>query len=77
MNASIVDLRYKTKQILAALDRRETVKLLYRGKTKGFIQPADSQKGAGKASDHKMFGCIAGEEAGVAEQMNALRGKRY
>ena len=34
MNATIVDLRYKTKKILEALDRRETVTLTYHGKVK-------------------------------------------
>jgi len=34
MNASILDLRYKTRDILAALDNREPVTILYHGKTK-------------------------------------------
>ncbi len=32
MKASIVDLRYKMKEILRALERRETVTILYHGK---------------------------------------------
>ena len=32
MKASIVDLRYKMKEVLAALKRNETVHILYHGK---------------------------------------------
>ncbi len=35
MEASVVDLRYKMKEVLEALERRETVRLLYHGKVKG------------------------------------------
>ena len=42
MKASIVDLRYKTKDILKALDRNEKVTILYHGKVKGVIKSACS-----------------------------------
>lgn len=77
MKASIVDLRYKSKQILAALERRETVSLQYRGKTKGYIHPAESGPGPGKVADHEMFGCAPGNGKSVEEQMRQLRGDRY
>ena len=40
MEASVVDLRYKMKDVLEALERRETVRILYHGKLKGTIIPA-------------------------------------
>jgi hypothetical protein len=40
MKASIVDLRYKTTDILKALDRNESGTVLYHGKVKGIIKPA-------------------------------------
>ena len=40
MKATIVDLRYKMKDILKALDRNEAVTVLYHGKTKAVILPA-------------------------------------
>ena len=37
MKATVVDLRYRMKEVLKALDRNEDVKILYHGKTKGVI----------------------------------------
>jgi hypothetical protein len=42
MEASILDLRYKMKEVLKALDRREKVRILYHGKEKGTIVPSDT-----------------------------------
>ena len=39
MQASILDLRYRMKEILQALERNETVEILYHGKRKGIIIP--------------------------------------
>ncbi len=39
MEASIVDLRRRTREILAALDRNETVIITYRGKPKATLTP--------------------------------------
>jgi hypothetical protein len=39
MKATIVDLRYRMKEVLKALDRKESVSVLYRGKVKGVITP--------------------------------------
>ena len=76
MNASIVDLRYKTKQILEALDRRETVSVLYHGKVKGRLVPvaaADRKK----VQDTAFFGMRAKDRTPVAKVMQRLRGGRY
>jgi len=40
MKASVVDIRYKMTEVLDALERSESVAILYHGKTKGIIQPA-------------------------------------
>ena len=76
MDASIVDLRYKTKEILAALERRETVSVLYRGKLKGIIEPPGSTESVSKVRDHEMFGCSKAQSEGVDEIMELLRGGR-
>ncbi len=50
MNATIVDLRYRMKEVLRAIDRGETVMVLYRGKEKARLMPvlaASSAVGAG------------------------------
>jgi antitoxin (DNA-binding transcriptional repressor) of toxin-antitoxin stability system len=76
MNASIVDLRYRTKQVLAALERRESVSVLYHGKLKGTIVPASSQA-LRKVSDTSFFGMRRRDKRPVNEIMEALRGGRY
>lgn len=44
MQVSVVDLRRKMPEILRALDRRETVTLLYRGKKKALLVPVEEKK---------------------------------
>ena len=39
MNATIVDLRYNMKHVLRAIDRGETVTVLYRGKERAKLTP--------------------------------------
>ena len=55
MEASVLDLRYKMKTVLEALERREEVRILYHGKIKGTIVPA-SRKREAKIADHPFFG---------------------
>ncbi|MBW1999592.1 MAG: type II toxin-antitoxin system prevent-host-death family antitoxin [Deltaproteobacteria bacterium] len=43
MKASAKDLRYKTREIIAALERGEEVLLTYRGKEKGRIIPVSKR----------------------------------
>jgi len=79
MEASIVDLRYKMKDVLQSLDRNETVKIYYHGKLRGVIQPArtkDKQKNKKKVQDHAFFGILT-DSRDVDEIMNQLRGDRY
>ena len=58
MNATIVDLRYNMKQVLRAIDRGETVTVLYRGKERAKLTPIVSapSSGAPKTKDQPLFG---------------------
>ena len=75
MNASIVDLRYRTKQVLAALERRESVSVLYHGKVKGTIVPVSSQT-LRRVADTPFFGMHKRDRRPVNEIVAALRGGR-
>jgi len=76
MKASIVDLRYKTNDILKALDRNESVTVLYHGKIKGVIKPA-REKSELKIIDHPFFGMYQNSEETVLEELEKLRKPRY
>ncbi len=76
MKASIVDLRYKMNEVLSALDRRERVSILYHGKVKGIIVPAEERPRV-KSSKHPFFGMTTGEKKKVEEVVEELRGGRY
>jgi antitoxin (DNA-binding transcriptional repressor) of toxin-antitoxin stability system len=61
MNATIVDLRYRMKDVLRAIDRGENVTVLYRGKAKATLMPVSppmgaSDKSAPKTADQPLFG---------------------
>jgi hypothetical protein len=76
MKANIVDLRYKMKDVLKAINRKERVEILYRGKTKCFIIPyhVGSKK---SVKEHPLFGSLIGEKQSVSKRMQDLRGGRY
>ncbi len=76
MKASIVDLRYKTNDILKALDRNESVTVLYHGKVKGVIKPA-REKTVLKIKDHPFFGMTNDPEETVLEELANLRKPRH
>lgn len=76
MEASIVDLRYKSKDILQALDRNESVTILYHGKVKGVIKPA-REKTRLKIKDHPFFGMHQDSEESVLDELENLRKSRY
>lgn len=77
MNASILDLRYKTSDILAALENRERITILYHGKPRGTIIPLEESGAAGKVCEHELFGMYAAEKESVEEVMERLRGGRH
>lgn len=76
MKASVVDLRYRMREILKALDRNETVTILYHGKEKGVINPISHEK-LRRVSDHPFFGMSREEGEPVESTMERLRGGRY
>ncbi len=76
MDASVVDLRYKTREILKALDRRESVNILYHGKLKATIVPTAAVKQA-PLDQHPFFGSAKKDSRTAAEVMKELRGGRY
>ena len=76
MQASVMDLRKKMGDIIRALERNESVTLLYRGKPKGVIHPHRGTS-AIKVEEHGFFGAGAGSEESVEEEMTRLRGTRY
>lgn len=72
MKASIVDLRYKMKDILRALDKNEQVEILYHGKLKGILSPIikDNRK---RVKEHPFFGMTADTSISVEQNMAKLR----
>ena len=77
MKASVVDLRYKMNDVLKALDRNETVTVLYRGKVKGILIPSRQKKNM-KISEHPFFGMSSQDtEKSVLDEVNTLRQDRY
>ncbi len=76
MKATIVDLRYKTKKILQALERNEAVTILYHGQEKAIITPID-QPDSIAVVDHPFFGMKSKTLETVSETMEALRASRY
>jgi hypothetical protein len=80
MKATIVDLRYRMREVLKALDRNEEVEILYHGKTKGIIRPVGPAAAAvaspvTKAAAHPFFGISPTVD--VEHEMDALRGGRH
>jgi len=57
MKATFLDLRKRSKEIVKALDRNQTVTLFYRGKPKGVIVPTSSPpEKAVSVLGHRAFG---------------------
>ena len=75
MKATIVDLRYHMNEVLKALDRNETVSVLYHGKVKGVITPSGSGAQAG-ITEHPFFR-MRPATTSMEKVMNDLRGGRY
>lgn len=71
----MVGLRYRTKDILSALQRNESVKILYHGKVKGVIVPRTVSV-VRKAKEFPFFGMVKDTLLTVEEEMEKLRGLR-
>jgi hypothetical protein len=76
MEATILDLRYKMRDVLKAMDRRETVQIKYHGKIKGEIIPCHSQEKL-KTSEHPMFGMLKNDRQDPGEVIAVMRRSRY
>lgn len=72
MKASILDLRYRMKDVLKALKRNEKVEILYHGKTKGVIMPKRKAKTKHRVTEHPFFGMNKVPTQSVQQQMNKL-----
>jgi prevent-host-death family protein len=74
MEATILDLRRRTREVLEALERNEAITITYRGKKKGVITPIGAGSGNGcAAADHPAFGIWRDREDGVAETVREIR----
>jgi antitoxin (DNA-binding transcriptional repressor) of toxin-antitoxin stability system len=78
MKATIFDLRYRTNDILKAVERGETVAVLCRGKKKARIVPSPFARAKTKLRDHRAFGMWKNRKdlAGVARFVRELRNGR-
>ena len=74
MHATIVDLRYHMNEVLKALERNESVSVLYRGTVKGVLRSV-SDKPATRVMNHPFFG-MHKSGASVDKIMHDLRGGR-
>ena len=62
MKVTIADLRYRMKDVLGAIDRGESVTVLYRGKEKARLVPIAAKSAVSKPSDHPACGMWADRE---------------
>ena len=67
MKATIVDLRYRMKDVLRAIERGETVTVLYRGKEKAKLMPISTRAGSSvgsavRTTDQPFFGMWSDRE---------------
>ena len=80
METSIVDLRHSMRDILRALDRNETVRVLYHGKERALLVPSRGKASKRlKMEDHPFVGMWADdkEKEDVAAYVRRLRQDRY
>lgn len=79
MKASIVDLRYRMKDVLKALRRNEEVEVLYHGKTAGKIISVRAGKSRMPVAEHPFFGAskASRDRKSVDAALESLRRGRY
>ena len=78
MMVTASDLRYRTKEILAAIDRGEEVLITYRGKAKARIVPVSRPISQGINKAEELFGIWKDNETvdDVQAYLSNLRGRR-
>jgi antitoxin (DNA-binding transcriptional repressor) of toxin-antitoxin stability system len=79
MKATIVDLRYRMKAVLAALDRGEPVTVLHRGKEKARLVPIKAKSSKRHPREDPAFGMWKSrpEMQDVANYVRTLRKSRF
>jgi antitoxin (DNA-binding transcriptional repressor) of toxin-antitoxin stability system len=75
MEASILDLRYKMRDVLKALNRREKVTILYHGRKKGEIIPFKGRSKT-KTAKHPIFGMIKRAKDNPTDIVSKMRRRR-
>jgi len=75
MKTLVVDLHYKMNDILKALDRKEEVTILHRGKVKGKILPVTTSTEK-RVQAHPFFGMAKASSKTVLDELAALRNAR-
>ena len=76
MKATVVDLRYRMNDVLKALDRNESVSILYRGRIKGVLSPVRGVSGA-HVKTHPFFGMDESSTEPVEKVIENIRGGRH
>ncbi len=76
MKASVVDLRYKMKDVLKAIDRNESVEILYHGIPKAIMKPIRKKKQK-DVKESVLFGCLKEDSRTVEDIIKETRSPRY
>ena len=77
MKASVMDLRYRAKDVLRALEANEEIILTHRGAEKGkIVALAASGSSHTSISDHPAVGMWSGDQEPVPEMIARLRSPR-
>jgi len=79
MKATVLDLRYRTKDVLKAVERGETVTVLYRGKEKARITPVLASPVRAEVHAHEAFGMWKDRKdlSNVPKFVRTLRQSRF
>nr|VFJ54191.1 MAG: Antitoxin Phd_YefM, type II toxin-antitoxin system [Candidatus Kentron sp. DK] len=75
MNASILDLRYRMKDVLSAIDKNETVVITYRGKPRATLTPIHDEQTRPDPATHPFFGMNHPAQGDTS--LSDLRGGRF
>ena len=79
MEASVLDLRKKMREVMSAIDRRERVTLTHRGRRRAIIVPiGEAKPGKVKVTDLPAFGMWAdrADQSDPAAYVNGIRKPR-
>ena len=80
MNATLVDLRYRTKDIMRAIERNETVKIFSHGKLKAEMTPVRtvaSKKARPSLLDDPYVGSQKDDQESVHAKVRRLRTRNF